>query len=208
MRWLAPWILPTYVSALRAKVIHGDRVKHLREAGRSIIFVLWHEHLLLPLYLHRGQGITVLVSQHRDGELLAGLLHRLGYHTVRGSSTRGGSAAYRVLLSCFQAGRAEVALTPDGPRGPRRMPHPGAVRLALETGATVVPVSVAGCWTIRLNSWDRFLVVLPTSRATVLYGEPLNWGKDPECRTLGRRLEELEAALNAAEQEARRWLDG
>lgn len=206
--WLAPLVLPGYFTSLRTRVLHADRPEALRQAGRSIIFILWHEHLLLPLYLHRGQGITVLVSQHRDGELVSRLLHRLGYRTVRGSSTRGGGAAYRRLLNLLLSGRAEVAITPDGPLGPRRRAHAGAGRLALESGAAIVPISVVGSRVRRLNSWDRFLLPLPASRVVINYGQPLCWEPAPPREVLTRRLAELQAALQAAEQEALAWLHG
>src|SRR5947199_4196044 len=102
------------------------------------IFAFWHEYMLLPLYLYARRDIHVLVSRHADGELVAGMAEALGYSTVRGSSTRGGIEAVRRILRLGPG--HDVAVSPDGPRGPRRRVQPGLVYLAARTGLPVVPL--------------------------------------------------------------------
>ncbi len=136
------------------------------------VYVAWHEHLLPLALLHRGQGAMALVSRHRDGEILARVLRRLGYEVARGSSSRGGGAGLQRMVRAGRAG-TPLAFTPDGPRGPDRQCKPGAVRAAAETGLPVVPLAAAATASRRLGSWDRFMVPAPGAGIRVARGEAL-----------------------------------
>lgn len=136
------------------------------------VYALWHEHLLPLSYLYRGSGAVALVSEHRDGEILARVLERMGYGAARGSSTRGGRAGLEAMIEAGEAGRP-LAFTPDGPRGPARSCKPGVVRAAAETGLQVVPVAAAASRYRRLGSWDRFLLPSPWARIHVGLGPPI-----------------------------------
>jgi lysophospholipid acyltransferase (LPLAT)-like uncharacterized protein len=158
------------------------------------VYALWHEHLLPLAVLHARQGTAVLISQHRDGEILARLMSRWGYLAARGSSTRGGEAGLRLMVRAARAGRP-IAFTPDGPRGPARECKPGIVRAAAETGLPIVPVGVAATRARRLRSWDRFLVPLPWATIIVSYGSPLVVN-DMRENDLGTWTTRVEDALN------------
>lgn len=164
---------------------------------RPALYALWHEHILPLAYLHRGQGAVAMVSRHRDGEILAGVLAMLGYEVVRGSSTRGGAAAYRALVRAGRAGHP-LAVTPDGPRGPRRRADPGAIRAAAAAGLPVVPVAAAAERGWRLRSWDRFLVPAPGSRVWVAHGEALDPCAAGALARLGESLDALAARCGSA----------
>jgi lysophospholipid acyltransferase (LPLAT)-like uncharacterized protein len=138
----------------------------------NAVYALWHEHLLPLAALHAHQGAAVLVSQHRDGEILARIMTRWGYLPARGSSTRGGEEGLRLMVRAGLAGRP-IAFTPDGPRGPARRCKPGVVRAAAETGLPIIPVGVAATHARRLGSWDRFLLPMPWSTIFLSYGPPL-----------------------------------
>lgn len=156
----------------RVRVHRSPGYRARDENHQPVLFAFWHRHQLMLLYVHRGRGVRVLVSRSRDGEFVARALHRLGFRTARGSSSRGGGAAFRNLWE--SVGRGEtVAFTPDGPRGPRRSVQPGVVALAVRAGVPVVPVAWAGSRVKELNSWDRFLVPLPFGRYAVVYGDPV-----------------------------------
>ena len=94
-------------------------VRERRAAKQPIIFSLWHGHLLPLLYHHRGEGVTVLISEHGDGEIIARIAERLGFRTVRGSTSRGAARALLGRRACVEQG-GDLAITPDGPRGPAR----------------------------------------------------------------------------------------
>ena len=159
------------------------------------IFAIWHNRLALSLILYRRyvarcgsrRRLAALVSASRDGGLLARVLELFGVVGIRGSSSRRGAPAVRELVSAASGG-CDLAVTPDGPRGPRYEPHPGVIALAQLTGLPIVPVSFRlGCrWTLR--SWDRFQIPVPFSRCEVVFGEPL-WvprEADEAAREAGR----------------------
>jgi lysophospholipid acyltransferase (LPLAT)-like uncharacterized protein len=164
--------------------------------GRPVVFVLWHGHLLPLSYHHRHQGIATLVSRSADGEIIARIVESWGYTTVRGSSSRGGSAAIRPLARHLRAGRT-VAITPDGPRGPRQKMKPGALRIAQLGGAPIIPIVGAasrGWWAA--GGWDRFLIPKPFARLRLAYGEPHFVPARADDMELARIAGEVEAALN------------
>lgn len=139
------------------------------DAGNPIIYAFWHGCLLPLTYTHKHLGIDVLVSQNKDGELIARVLHGLGFHTIRGSTSRHGAGALKALVRASRAGRT-VGITPDGPRGPRHEVQDGVVFLAAMTGTPIVPLAADAHPAWRLRSWDRFLVPRPFGRGNVVLG--------------------------------------
>jgi len=140
--------------------------------GERCIYAFWHARLMPLCFTHRGRGIAVLISQHRDGELVARIIERLGFAAARGSSTRGGEEGTRDMLRLAERGHV-LAITPDGPRGPAGVVKPGLVYLASRTGFPVIPVAAATSRGWRLRSWDRFVVPAPFARVVVGYGSPI-----------------------------------
>ncbi len=139
--------------------------------GERVLFSFWHGSQLPLLFTHRHQGFKVLVSRSRDGEIVAALLHSMGYGTVRGSSSRGGAQAVSDLCAALQY--TSCAITPDGPRGPREVPKAGLFAVAERAGVPVKPLGAAAWPALRLSSWDRFLVPLPFCRVAVTEGVPI-----------------------------------
>lgn len=155
----------------RFRVINAAAINELRGARRSFIFSLWHGQLLPLLWHHRNEGVVLLISEHRDGELVARAAESLGYALVRGSTTRGGDRALISIIRELQAGR-EVAITPDGPKGPAGKYAPGALIASQRSGAVILPVVAVADRAWRLKSWDRFMIPKPFARVTVAYGDP------------------------------------
>ena len=155
----------------RIRVVNGGHLLDLRKAGRPFIFALWHGHLLPLLWHHRGQGVLVLISEHRDGEMVAQAAESLGYGLIRGSTTRGGDRALISLVRELKAGH-EVAITPDGPRGPAETFAPGALVAAQRSDSFILPVAAAADRAWRLRSWDRFVIPKPFARVTIAYAAP------------------------------------
>ena len=155
----------------RPRVVGGEHLAACR-AGGGFIHTFWHGQLLPLVYLKRQEGIVVLVSQNRDGEYITQVIHRQGFRTVRGSTSRGG---FRSLVELVRLGRegAELAITPDGPRGPRGEVQPGVLLVAQRAQVPILPMGVAARPARRLASWDRFLIPLPGARTALAYGPPL-----------------------------------
>ncbi|HKV07503.1 MAG TPA: lysophospholipid acyltransferase family protein [Thermoanaerobaculia bacterium] len=202
--FLAAWLIRCLRASVRLRH-HGDaRVREWERKGDHFILAFWHRHLLLMPYAYQGRRISVLVSQSKDGELIAKTVARLGIDSSRGSSSRGGVAGLRALLRKAEEGW-DIAFTPDGPRGPASEVQPGVILAAAATGLPVVPVAIAASRAKRLNSWDRFLVPLPFSTVHFVYGEPL---EVPRRGDPAEAAAELKKRLDGAEAEAERWAQG
>ena len=147
----------------------ADRV---RAQGRRVIYAFWHGRILVPIWTHRDSNIGILVSQGRDGEYVARIADKLGFHVIRGSTTRGAEEGFRMLLSALEQGH-DVAITPDGPTGPRYQVKKGIVYLARASGAAILPVGIAADRYRQLASWDEFRVLLPGAYALARYGDPI-----------------------------------
>ncbi len=124
--------------------VHGsEHVDRLYRQGRHILIAFWHgQQLMMPL-AYRGRRAHILISRHRDGELIYRIVKRFGFGAIRGSTTRGGSGALRQLIRLGQQG-VDLVVTPDGPKGPRHVVQPGVVALAKTTGMPIVPLTFAG----------------------------------------------------------------
>ena len=185
-------------STLRVRLLHGERFRELSARGVPILFALWHGRMYLSIQVHRKQGIVTMASLSKDGEIIARWLERNGYVVARGSTSRGGGAAFKEMVRAIRAGRA-AALTVDGPRGPARVVQPGVAELARITGAWILPISFSSARPRFLRSWDRYLLPLPFSRNVVAYGEPFPLAPDLPADQAARKIA---AAIDAATREA------
>jgi lysophospholipid acyltransferase (LPLAT)-like uncharacterized protein len=149
---------------------------HSRGFAGRFIYAFWHENILVPAYHYGRRDVHVLISQHADGQLIAEVVRHLRFRVVAGSTTRGGVEAVRQMLRLSRS--AHLAITPDGPRGPRRHVQSGVIYLAARTGLPVVPFGIAYASAWRMRSWDRFAVPRPWSRAVCVTGEPIHVPED------------------------------
>lgn len=176
----------------------------LRTASESALWSLWHETLLLGTWLYRRRNIHVMISTSRDGERIARITRYLGYAPVRGSTSKGSLAATRKLVASLRAG-ALAAITPDGPRGPRRRAQPGLVAVARLSGRPIVAIGigVARCW--RLRSWDRFAIPKPFARVHFVYGDPIRVPREggSDADFLAQIQREMDRVTEIAEASAR-----
>jgi len=203
--WLGAALSRSLVHSLSFRYHHiGPDVGfgRLKLADR-FIYCFWHENLLAPTVRFGGPDLAVLISSHADGQILGGLMTAMGMEMVLGSSTRGGVEAVRQLVRSDVRWR-NLAVTIDGPRGPRRVVQPGVVYIASRTGMKLVPVGIGYRDLWRMNSWDRFAIPKPFSRARCISGEPMT--VPPNIRAAGleehrRRVQDEMDRLNAAAEE-------
>ena len=171
-------VVPPLAAALIRLLGTTWRMRDVQSPGTAVghtvagptIFAFWHESLLSCAYRFRGLGIAILISRSFDGELIARTVERLGFVAVRGSSTRGGAAGLRGMVTAYGRGRI-CAFTADGPKGPRRLAKQGPLQLAELVAAPWVGAfhaEPARAW--RLRSWDRFAIPKPFT--TVSFGWP------------------------------------
>jgi len=174
--------------------------------GERVIITFWHSRLLMVPYLIRKRRVAIMISRHRDGELISRAARFFPVDFVRGSTTRGGTQALRGLVRALKRG-SHVAITPDGPRGPRNLAQTGAILLAATTGRPIVPVTYGASKKKVFNSWDRFLFPYPFSRVVFVCGEPI-WVESREDEAgIEERRKTLETRLNQITAEADRHFD-
>ena len=190
------------------RLMHATlRVRHVRaenldNAPRYII-AFWHEGILLALLSRWRKPTTAIISRSKDGEIVAGVLHLFGAETARGSSNKGGEVALREVLRDVRAGK-NIAVTPDGPKGPRRVVKEGIVYIAQVSGLPVVPFYFTARKKKRLRSWDGQILPRPFSKALYLYGPPIQVPRDGEVEEWRLKIEQ---AMNEMAEEAERDFD-
>jgi lysophospholipid acyltransferase (LPLAT)-like uncharacterized protein len=173
--------------------VNDEEYRGLLASGKRAILVLWHGELLSLLWHFRDQGITALISEHGDGEIVARAAHALGYYTVRGSTSRGGG---RALLQMTRAVQdvGVVAFTPDGPRGPAKKFAPGALIVAQRSGAPIIAVRASSTRSWRLKSWDSFMIPKPFARVHIAYADAA-YVKLPTAREAAEQSEKFEELM-------------
>jgi lysophospholipid acyltransferase (LPLAT)-like uncharacterized protein len=177
-RWLIPLfaaaiaaVIRLWMRTMRVRVVSADGREHPADpVAERFVYAFWHEGLLAPLA--RPPKVRVLISQHTDGELIAQICQRLGIGVIRGSTARGGSQALLEMIRSDDES-THLAITPDGPRGPRRELKPGVVMVASQTGLPIVPVGIGFVRAWRFGSWDRFALPWPGSTLLGVVGEPI-----------------------------------
>lgn len=202
------WAVFNLISAtLRYRITDPHGLMTRPDLG-PVIYCIWHNRLALcmKLYLAFGRrrnqsaGLAGLVSASKDGAFLAAILERFGVQPVRGSSSRRGAQALLELSSWADRGY-DLAITPDGPRGPRYVVAEGAVMLGQITSRPLVPVSYNLDWKIQLKSWDGFLIPLPFSRCEVTAGRVLLVPRENSDAGREKFRQELEAELRAVSRD-------
>ena len=171
--------------------------------GGSFCIALWHEQLFGGIMAHAGQDFAPLASLSADGELVTFVMDRLGFKTVRGSSSRGGEAARDGLVEVTARGWF-TALTVDGPRGPRRRVKGGVIDIARRTGVAVLPLVTTADreWVLR-KSWDQFKIPKPFARVCVSYGPPVRVPAETSGLSFGAAKAQVREGLAAAEAAGR-----
>ena len=175
-------------------------------SGRFPVMAFWHGRILPALYYFRRRGIVVITSDNFDGEWMARIIHRFGYMTARGSTSRNAARAALRAKRLIEEGHP-VGLTLDGPRGPARVAQPGAIWLAKATGNPVLPfhLEAASHWTA--PSWDASQVPLPFSRIALVLGEPIPVPVGASADVLEAKRVELEGVLAGLERQALKLLE-
>jgi len=172
---------------LRSEIIGEKHLKSSWQQNKRAIIPFWHDQLLLLVFGYPDKHAKLLISASNDGELLARTMKYFDQDTVRGSSSRGGRAAFRQMLNLCKE-PVDIVLTPDGPRGPRHEIKDGVLQLARMSGRPVVPLAFACSSGHRFKSWDRFLFPYPFGRGVYSYGVPLYFDKQDDIEYCRKRL--------------------
>lgn len=189
-QWLLFRVVPLLAAAiirllrlfLRAETIGEEHPRAFWDKGEPVVLAFWHDQLLLMVSGYRGPGARILISASKDGEIIARTMEYFGQGAVRGSSSRGGKAAFRAMVELGKE-PFDLVFTPDGPKGPRHQVKMGIVQLARITKRPIIPMAFACSRGHRFASWDRFLLPFPLGRGVYSFGAPLFFerGESPEA---------------------------
>ena len=195
LTWLVGSLLNVYgqlfLITSRLRIEADPEVERLvREQRVPVIYALWHSHVFfVPLFrTFERRSVSVLLSAHRDAQIVGVAARLRGIRLVFGSSTRGGAKAYLQLLALLKSGES-VVMTPDGPKGPAERVKSGVIHLAQQSGCAIVPVALGSSRLHRLKSWDRSLLPLPFSKAVFELGPPMYCPAAAQLEPLQKQLE-------------------
>jgi lysophospholipid acyltransferase (LPLAT)-like uncharacterized protein len=149
-----------------------EETESLLRSGKRIIFCFWHGRLLMMPFACSIRNAAIMISQHRDGNFVSRFAERLGFQSIRGSTTRGSLAALKSMVNAHRSG-LHLVITPDGPRGPGQEVKPGVIELGKLTGSPIQPVTFGASPRRVMDSWDHFVVPLPFSVCVFVWGNPL-----------------------------------
>jgi lysophospholipid acyltransferase (LPLAT)-like uncharacterized protein len=193
------WLAALYIRLIywtgRWHTVRGEIPGPYWDRGQPFILVFWHNRILMMMKCWRpGVPVSMLISQHRDGLLIARAIKHFDIKAVSGSTTRGGGAALRGLLKLLKAGEY-VGITPDGPKGPRMRASAGAITLARLSGCPIIPVAYSTSRRRLLNSWDRFVVPALFAQGVFVWGQPMTIAAETDLEQARLALESAMIAL-------------
>ena len=204
---ITAWGVRSWMSTLDYRIAYYDpSVDPARpEYDGEKIYVFWHENILMPLYLRGHNNLAMLLSRHKDADVLSEVARQMGFEFVRGSTFRGGSTAVRELMA--KSRDKNLTITPDGPRGPRRVMAQGPVYLSSKIGRPLVLMGFGYDRPWRTPTWDRFAVPKPYSRARAVISPPVQIPPNLDRTELERYRVQMEQVLNRLTCEAEAWAE-
>lgn len=207
---IAPWIRLVWRTT-RWTFIGRDILNKIDRREEGYILAFWHSRLLMAPAVRQEseREIFMLISNHRDGEIIANAVKGFGIKFIRGSAAnpkkkfkeKSGATALMQMIAALKAGHV-VGVTPDGPRGPTERAQPGIARLAAKANAPILPIAYATSNGRRLNTWDRFFLALPFSRGAFAVGEPVSAPVSDDIDAIKAAQRALEKSLNDAVKKA------
>jgi len=208
---VAPHVVRGLMATCSTRILgQGVKEKYI-DGDVGFVGVVWHKDFLFALDFFRRRRIVVMVSRSKDGELVARSLHRLGYKTVRGSSSAGGREALSELTDLVRAGWGS-AIIADGPRGPAQQAKIGCVLAGRNSGAPLIPWGCHATPNIRARNWDRTMIPKPFARITVAFGDPIAVPNDADREACLRirdlvdgRMASLEETTKATSMNGGAW---
>lgn len=189
-------------ATLRLRTPGYEKVKDL---PTGMIVCGWHGKSLIPGYFFRKRGFWVVISHSRDGEVQNTVFSKLGYQVIRGSTGRGGVRAAVEAIRALRKG-GNMAMTPDGPRGPSGVVQGGVMLMAQKSGAALVPVGISAKPRWLAPAWDRYMVPWPFARAVFLFGDPIYVPENASEERVEELRLELERKIHEAEAAAEKEL--
>ncbi|PID78350.1 MAG: hypothetical protein CSB21_00740 [Deltaproteobacteria bacterium] len=190
-------LIRTYSKTFRLEIINEKQWIDAIKSGEKIILCLWHQQFFPLIRYFKNYAPfnpSLMISQSKDGEMIAGVANLTGWLTARGSSTKGGKTAMEEMIKNInQFGLAAHIL--DGPTGPAGIVKNGAVKMACTTGASIVPLycETENDW--HVSSWDKFIFPKPFSKVKIIYGEPIPHEKTDDLKKMEIYRKQIEEKM-------------
>ncbi len=177
-----------------------NHVESLLHKNSSFIIAYWHGNMFIPYLKLAKYQFNILAGFHRDAELGVNIGERLGWKFLRGSSSQNGREVFQQIVELLSKPNNVLAITPDGPKGPAKIPKPGTVRAAQKTGVPIIPAAGRSRRSWGFTNWDTFHVAKPFTRIELKFGEPLyfsiNDDFDSCINTLKTQLDSLDSEVS------------
>ena len=187
--------------SLKIKIENENAVQMLKDQNKNFILAFWHGTMLLPWYLHGNPNFAALTSKSKDGELLAKVLKNWGYKVVRGSSSTGGDVALGIMID-YARNNYSVAITPDGPRGPKNKFKAGAVITAKKSNRPLILAGVGFKKKKLLKNWDKFEIPYFFTTAKIIYSDPIYVDSGISYEETSELIKNCEESLNDLQERA------
>lgn len=176
-------------------------IEELKINNQNFVLAFWHGTMILPWYLHGATDFAALTSKSKDGDLLAKILKKWKYQVVRGSSSTGGDVALGIMVD-YAKNKYSIAITPDGPRGPRQQFKAGAVITAKKSGIPLILAGVGFKKKKTLNNWDKFEIPHFFTKAKIIYSEPIYVDNNLSYEETSAIISKCDEGLNRLQQSA------
>ena len=186
--FLGKWLLKFLYRTSTWNIEGKHRIKSILAEGKSVIVATWHSHLLPTFMDLAGNHYYGLAGMHKDADLISKIGNRMGWKLLRGSSSDQGKEVYKEMVNILADNGNVVVLTPDGPKGPAKIPKPGIIRAAQKTNAVILPAMGQSKRRWGFTNWDTFYVGKPFSRIEFIYGEPLEFSESEDFDLCVKKL--------------------
>lgn len=206
---LAYWTIRALGRTMRFEEVNPQFLEPFLESGTPVIGAFWHGRLLMMPWAYenkKGRMLSFLVSPHRDGQIVGKALEHFGFRPILGSTKRGGAAALKEMIKAIREGY-DVAIVPDGPRGPRYEAQFGVIELARRTGRPVIPLTFSASKKKIFGTWDRFLLPYPFSKGVFIWGEPIYVEPRGDRDHVEEKRRFLEKRLNELTEQADQYFE-
>lgn len=209
-RRVRPYILSSIIFGLARLIGLTLRLKSVgweryRDNDGARIYCGWHGRSMIPANFFKDRGVFVIISHSRDGEMQNRIFRKFGFNVIRGSTGRGGERALIESIRELRKG-SELAITPDGPRGPSGVAQEGVLMMARKSGCQLVAVGSSASRATYVNSWDRYMVPWFFARAVFVFGDPILVPKDADPEMVEEIRKKLEVEINRVQDEADRMM--
>lgn len=208
--WLGSRVARLLIHSLKLRIHYQGSTISPHELpadyAERLIYCVWHENVILPVVKFGRNDFAVLISKHADAQILGSLIESTGMSLVQGSTTRGGIEAVRKLIADDYA-RQHLAITPDGPRGPRRVVQPGIVYIASRAGMKIACVGIGFHRPWRAKSWDKMVIPRPFSRTRIVCGDLLSIPPDLRSDGIEQYRLIVQAEMDRLNTLAEQWAE-